>query len=164
MPYRWRGIGVVVLVLAGMLSARAEEKSRARSGSAANTDLVKQGEYLVNEVAHCSHCHTPQDEKGRPDRSRLLQGATLPIRPKKDTENWAGKSPDITRSGVTGEWSKADMIKFLTTGKNPEGEGPTPPMPVFRLHKEDARAVSHYLKSLPGKGGHKRKEGGKDTE
>ena len=154
------------MVTAGIWYVHAGEKSesaqpRARDGGA---DLVKRGAYLVNEVAHCSHCHTPQGEKGQLDRSRLLQGATLPIRPKEKTEHWEGKSPDITRSGLAGMWSEEEMIKFLRTGNNPEGEKPTPPMPVFHLHQEDARAVALYLKSLPGKMDHKRKEGGKGTD
>ena len=31
-------------------------------------------------------------------------------------------------------------------------------MPVFHLHPEDARAVTLYLRSLPGKKGDQRKE------
>ena len=91
------------------------------------------------------------------DRARLLQGAVLPIKPKEPTEQWAGKSPDITHSGLAGMWSEAEMVKFLTTGKNPDGEGPTPPMPVFHLRPEDARAVTLYLRALPGKKGPARK-------
>ena len=166
MRYRWIGMGAVVLVSAGIWYIRAAEKSgvaKPKAGDSAAA-LVKRGEYLVNEVAHCSHCHTPQGKKGQLDRSRLLQGATLPIRPREKTEHWAGKSPDITRSGLAGMWSEEDMIKFLRTGTNPEGEKPTPPMPVFHLHQEDARAVALYLKSLPGKKGQKRKEGGKGTD
>jgi hypothetical protein len=61
-------------------------------------------------------------------------------------------------------WGEDDMVKFLTTGKNPEGEGPTPPMPVFRLHPDDARAVTAYLRSLPGKKGPRQKERGKGLD
>src|SRR5947209_20218496 len=107
MRHSWSGVVAAVLLVAGIWYVQAGEKSesakpRARDGDA---DLVKRGEYLVNEVAHCSHCHTPRGEKGQLDRSRLLQGATLPIRPREKTENWAGKSPDITRSGLAGMWS-----------------------------------------------------------
>jgi hypothetical protein len=127
--------------------------------------LLKHGEYLVNEVAHCSHCHTPQDDRGMPDRTRLLRGASLPIRPKKETKNWADKAPNITSRGLAGKWSEAEMIKFLTEGVNPDGEKPTPPMPVFHLHARDARAVVLYLKSLPGRKERRdRKKEGNDTE
>jgi len=150
----WVGIGAVVLVVAGIWSARAGQKSPpGAEPKGEDAALVRHGDYLVNEVAHCSHCHTPSDDKGRPDKSRLLQGATLPIRPKGETKDWAGKSPDITGGGLAGKWSEADMVKFLTTGQNPDGDMPTPPMPVFHLHKDDARAVTLYLRSLPGKKG-----------
>src|SRR5690348_17854198 len=59
------------------------------SSDVCSSDL---GEYLVNEVAHCSHCHSPRGDKGQPDRARLLQGATLPIRPKEPTNDWTDKS------------------------------------------------------------------------
>jgi alcohol dehydrogenase (quinone), cytochrome c subunit len=143
------GIGVVALLAAGAWFARAGEPPAAPAGG--EDALVKRGEYLVNEVAHCSHCHTPRGDQGRPDRARLLQGATLPIRPKEPTPNWADQAPDLTRSGPAGKWSEADWVKFLTTGRNPHGEEPNPPMPVFHLRPEDARAVTLYLKSLPGK-------------
>ena len=109
-------------------------------------------------MAHCGDCHTPQDGRGRPDPARALRGATLPFRHKKETEDWSGRSPDITSRGLAGEWGEAGMIKFLTTGVNPDREKPTPPMPVFRLHARDAHAIYLYLRSLPRPG-----EGG-DTE
>jgi mono/diheme cytochrome c family protein len=146
-------VGIAVLVVTGGWRAQADDESRKQNRQADTADLIKHGEYLVNEVAHCSHCHTPQDDQGRPERGRLLRGATLPIRPKKETSNWADKSPDITRKGLAGEWKEEDMIKFLTTGVDPEGEKPRPPMPLFHLHARDARAVVLYLKSLPGGNG-----------
>jgi len=145
----------VVLVLGVWLSRGSEQ---AGFGGEAKEDAAgrKHGEYLVNEVAGCGHCHTPQNDKGQPDKARLLQGAVLQIAPKKATKNWADKAPDITHSGLAGKWSEADLIKFLTTGENPDGMKPMPPMPIFRLKKEDARAVTLYLRSLPGKKGAER--------
>jgi hypothetical protein len=154
MCYRWIEIGAAALLAAGAWHGRA-------GGESGDADLVRRGEYLVNEVAHCTHCHTPHGGNGGHDRARLLQGATLPIRPKEPTKNWADRAPDITRSGLAGKWSEDEMVKFLTTGEDTDGEKPAPPMPVFRLHKDDARAVTLYLRSLPGKGGGGGKGGGK---
>ena len=56
-------------------------------------------------------------------------------------------------------WGEADLVKFLMTGKDPEGHEAHPPMPAFRLNEEDARAVTAYLRSLPGKKGQPRKDG-----
>jgi len=148
-------VAIALLLALGLWQIQADQESRAKkTNSPDNADLIKQGNYLVSEVAHCGHCHTPLDSKGQPDRSRLLQGATLGIVPKQKTDNWADKAPNITSSGLAGKWSEQEMIKFLTTGVNAEGDKPTPPMPVFHLNTRDARAVFLYLKSLPGsKGG-----------
>jgi mono/diheme cytochrome c family protein len=145
-----RGLGVVAVLAGATWAVHAAEPPRA--GAKGDDSLVKRGEYLVTEVAGCTHCHSPKGDKGQPDRGRQLQGATLPIRPKEPTKDWADKSPDITRGGLAGKWSEADLVKFLTTGKNPDGADPTPPMPAFHLHEQDARAIAAYLRSLPGKG------------
>jgi cytochrome c553 len=140
-----RGVSVVVMLAAGVWLARADEPTKSGPKSGDGGQLVKRGEYLVTEVAGCTHCHSPPEDKGR-----MLQEATLPIQPKQPTKNWADKAPDITRSGLAGKWKEADLVKFLTTGKNPDGMIPTPPMPAFHLHDDDARAVAAYLRSLPG--------------
>jgi len=141
-----RGVSVVVMLAAGIWLAPAAEPPK--SGPKGEDALLKRGEYLVTEVAGCTHCHSPPG-----DKARMLQGAELPIQPKQPTKNWADKAPDLTRSGLAGKWKEADLVKFLTTGKNPDGEAPTPPMPAFHLHDDDARAVAAYLRSLPGSKG-----------
>jgi hypothetical protein len=55
------------------------------------------------------------------------------------------------------------MVKFLTTGSDPDGKKARPPMPAFRLNARDARAAYLYLKSLPGPsegGGKNRRDAG----
>ena len=153
MRLRLLTLGIAIVVAASVWQVTAAPQTKAIQTGIADSNLRQHGDYLVNEVAHCSHCHTPQDDQGRAEQARLLRGATLPIRPKKETRHWADKSPDITSKGLAGEWSEQDMIKFLTTGVDPEGEKPRPPMPLFHLHARDARAVVLYLKSLPGGNG-----------
>jgi mono/diheme cytochrome c family protein len=113
----------------------------------ANAALVKRGDYLANEVARCGDCHTPRDARGELDQTRAMQGAPLWVRPARRGKDWEDKAPDITASGKAGDWSEEKMIRFLSTGKKSD-----PPMPAYRLTAEDARAVTAYLRSLPGKG------------
>jgi mono/diheme cytochrome c family protein len=150
MRLKYLAAGIAVLIAVGLWHVRAGPDSGAKED---RSDMVKHGEYLVSRVAQCGDCHTPRDAKGEPDRSRLLQGTTLGFVPRKKTEHWADMSPDITGGGLAGKWSEEQMIKFFTTGVNPDGKKPIPPMPVFRLNERDARAVTLYLKSLPGKKG-----------
>ena len=85
-----------------------------------------------------------------PDRGRALRGTTLPIRPKKETKDWADESPNITSRGLASKWSEGEMIKFLMTGIDPEGKKARAPMPAFRFNASDARAIYLYLQSVPG--------------
>lgn len=144
------------IVLTAAWLARADDPPAARSGGKGDDALVKRGKYLALEVAHCDHCHTPH-EKGKHDESKLLRGATLPIKPTDPKADWADESPDITRSGLAGKSGEAGMVKFLRTGKNPAGKDPIAPMPAFHLTEEDAKAVARYLLSVGGaeKGGRK---------
>jgi len=147
-----------------MWQVRAGQESGAKEARSQDTaDLIKHGDYLVNAATLCGDCHTPQDNRGRPDRARLLRGTTLPIRPKKETRNWADKSPNITASGLAGQWSEEEMIKFLTTGIDPDGMKAMPPMPAFRLNARDARAVFLYLKSFAGPEVGKKEQRGKGS-
>jgi mono/diheme cytochrome c family protein len=158
MRYVWVGVCAAVVLAAGIWQSRAGQQPglRAAKGGAA----LKHGEYLVSRVGLCGDCHTPRDAKGRPDLARALQGAPLTFQPKEKVEGWADHSPDITGGGLAGKWTEAQVVKFLTTGLDPDGKKAAPPMPAYRLEEGDARAVALYLKSLPGKKGTGRKGDG----
>lgn len=49
--------------------------------------------------------------------------------------------------GLTG-YTDEQEIRLLTTGITRNGTPPRPPMPPFRLTREDAAAVVAYLRSL----------------
>jgi hypothetical protein len=39
--------------------------------------------------------------------------------------------------------------RVLEEGMGPEGEALRPPMHIYHMHREDAKAIIAYLKSLP---------------
>jgi mono/diheme cytochrome c family protein len=146
--------GWIVLSLAGLVtlggwSLLADEKPKAEGK--ADAAQIKRGEYVVNTLARCAVCHSPHNAKGEPDMARHLQGATVPFTPKVKPKEWEDESPDITMSGKAGEWTEDAMVKFLTTGGDAKGEKPDPPMPSYKMNAEDAKAVTAYLRSLPGR-------------
>jgi hypothetical protein len=144
-------LAVAILAAIAVWQVRAAQEPRAKQkGGADAAGLREHGAYLVNAAILCGDCHTPQDARGLPDRARLLRGATLPIRPKKETKNWVDEAPDITSRGLAGKWGEEGMVKFLMTGTDPDGHKARAPMPAFRLNARDARAVFLYLQSLPG--------------
>jgi mono/diheme cytochrome c family protein len=112
-------------------------------------DKVERGRYLVEEVGKCQACHTPAGENGELDRSQWLKGATLNFAPTNATPKWHKTAPDITGSSRLFErWKDEGVLNFMTTGLNPRGGKADPPMPTYKLSKEDAEAVVAYLKSL----------------
>jgi mono/diheme cytochrome c family protein len=144
------GVGIG-FIIHGQIAA---EQPKAKAPNADQAALIKRGEYLVNEVARCGDCHTPRNGRGKPDNTRLLQGGPMPFAPRVKAGEWEDHSPDITASGKAGKWTEAKMVKFLSTGGKSD-----PPMPAYHLTEDDARAVTAYLRSLPGKqGGDNKKE------
>ncbi len=116
------------------------------SANAAGPSLaeVARGKYIVEQVALCGDCHTPHDDKGEPIAAQTLRGAPLAFKPTVSMP-WADKAPNI--AGLRG-WEESDAIKFLMTGKAYNDLPPRPPMPGYKLNKEDATAVARYLRSL----------------
>jgi mono/diheme cytochrome c family protein len=108
--------------------------------------IIERGAYLVNEVARCGDCHTPRDDMGKLDSAKHLQGGPTWITSKIAFKKWHKTTPDITASGLATKWSEERLVKFLSTGVQADM-----PMPAYRLTTDDAKAVTAYLRSLPGK-------------
>jgi mono/diheme cytochrome c family protein len=107
---------------------------------------IERGKYLIDKVALCGDCHTPHDEQGQPIAGQKLQGAALAIEPTVPVPIWAAMAPGI--AGLP-RWSDADAVALLSTGESTKGIRVRPPMPAYRLTRQDAEAVVSYLRSLP---------------
>lgn len=131
-----------------VLAAAAAVAAVGAGGDAPNEDQARQierGRYLTHSVAMCVQCHTPRDEEGVLIMERAFQGAPVPVpRPPWSTE-WASEAPAI--AGLPGR-EEEFLIPVLVTGRRPEGRVPQPPMPPFRMNREDAQAIAAYLRSL----------------
>jgi hypothetical protein len=109
-------------------------------------DQVQRGRYIVTSVARCIDCHTPRDERGNLRESRLLMGAPTRYLPAQPTSDWPTICPRI---GGTPPATDEQIIRLLMTGVWKDGGHLRPPMPQFRMTREDAEAVLAFLKSLP---------------
>lgn len=107
--------------------------------------LVERGKYIVEGVAMCERCHTQRDEYGNPDRARWLMGGPTQTQPTYPSPAWSVREPRLAGSPPG---TDAEFIRLLTTGISRTGLPPNPPMPPFRMKREDAEAVLAYLKSL----------------
>ena len=138
MAMSWRSAAVAASLIA-VASASLEGAGQS------DADRVARGEYLVNNVAMCVQCHTPRDERGELERSKLLQGAPVPVVSPYPNDQWAFTAPRI--AGLA-PWTEEQLVTLLTTGARPTGERPKLPMLPFRMTREDAEAVVAYLRSL----------------
>jgi mono/diheme cytochrome c family protein len=108
------------------------------------TDSKARGKYLALHVAMCVQCHTPRDQEGNLVERELFLGAPIPL--KDIPEGWANQAPKLAR--LPGGWTEQDLVRFLQTGKRPDGSSPRRPMPPFRMSKEDAAAIAAFLKTV----------------
>jgi mono/diheme cytochrome c family protein len=138
----WVICGLVLVVgclVTGDLRAPAQEQPKGDS-------QIERGAYLVNAVARCGDCHTPRNEKGQLDTTKHLQGAPTWFTSNIKFKKWHNTTPDLTASGLATKWTEERLVKFLSTGEQADM-----PMPAYRLTVDDAKAVTAYLRSLPGK-------------
>jgi mono/diheme cytochrome c family protein len=135
---RSRSLAFLLLVASAAVSAFGGEK---------NAALIKRGQYLVHDVAGCVDCHSPRDEKGQFLPDKHLTGSALAFAPTVPMP-WSPAAPAI--AGFEG-YTTEQAVTFLMTGERPSGVPPLPPMPAYRLNKEDAKAVVAYLKSFSKK-------------
>jgi mono/diheme cytochrome c family protein len=140
-----KNVLVMFLLLVGVAGAGFGQNKPAAAGSRRDEGSATRGEYLVNNVAVCSQCHTPRNSTGAPDRSKWLEGAPLWLISAEPVENWPLQAPRIA-GALPG--TDAEMVKLLTTGIWKTGTYLRAPMPQFRMTPEDAESVVAYLKSV----------------
>ena len=123
----------------------AQNHAGAKSPKVPSSAQVARGEYIVKGIAGCGDCHTPLDQKGEPIKDQWLQGSKLFFGPLIPIPMWTDTAPKI--AGLEG-WDTENAIRLLMTGLGPSGQPPRPPMPQFKMNRQDAAAVIAYLKSL----------------
>ena len=128
--------GSIVLVFA-FCGIAVRSNSRPATQSSADKDRIERGRYLVEQVAICSDCHTPHTEKGQPIADQALQGASTVFKPLQPAPTGPSTPPLVGFPGISDD----QAITFLTIGKDPSGQLAAPPMPQYRLTREDATAV-----------------------
>jgi mono/diheme cytochrome c family protein len=138
----------VALVATNLCPLGYGQNARPAAGKApsrGSENAVARGKYIVEGVARCGQCHTPRDAAGRPDESHRLEGAPVWLKPAQPVADWPLEAPRIAGNPPG---TDAEMVKLLTTGIWRDGRFLRPPMPQFRMRRQDAESVVAYLKSL----------------
>jgi mono/diheme cytochrome c family protein len=138
-------IAALALFLELMTVAQEAKPVKQAANAGGNSAQVARGKYLVNDVAMCVNCHTPRNENGKIEPTKLLMGTSTFFRPAQAMPDWPQVCPRI---GGTPPGTDEEMVTLLTTGIWNTGQRLRDPMPQFRMTREDAEAVVAYLKSL----------------
>ena len=138
------GMAVAALLLALAVAGASQGDSAAQPRS--TEAMIERGSYLVQHVAMCVQCHTPRDSEGNLIPSLLLHGEAMPVRSPFPRIEWAVRAQHI--AGLPG-YTVEQGVRLLTEGITASGGRPKPPMPPFRMNREDAEAVVAFLKSSP---------------
>ena len=123
----------------------AGQESGKTAHSADRSSQVIRGKYIVDNLAMCGTCHTPHSSSGEQDRAHYLEGAPLWLNPTMPIADWPLRAPRLAGQP---SGTDAEVVTVLTTGIWKDGKPLRPPMPQFRMTKEDAEAVVAYLRSL----------------
>lgn len=127
------------------LPTRAFGQEETSSIASTGDAQIERGRYLARHVAMCVECHTPRDPDGDLIESKLFDGAKVLVKNPLPNNPWAAYAPQL--AGLPG-YQPHEVIHVLTEGKRGDDSHPRPPMPPFRMTREDATAVVQYLQSL----------------
>lgn len=114
------------------------------AASADSGSLVARGEYLATRVAMCVQCHSGRDRNGDILESEKFRGAPLPASSPYPNKEWALRAPAL--AGLPG-FTDAQIVALLTDGQATDRTPPRPPMPPFRMSRQDAEAIVAFLRT-----------------
>ena len=110
---------------------------------------VERGKYLVESIAGCGNCHTPQGPNG-PVMNRALSGGPPMVEGKLFTAQPSNLTSD--RQTGLGRYTDAELKIMIREGKRPDGSLIGPPMP-FNFYRSmadaDLDAIIAYLRTVP---------------
>jgi len=103
------------------------------------------GAYLVDGLAHCGACHTPDNFLGGTKHSKAFEGGNAGL------QWYAPGLGNNLRDGV-GDWSEAEIVEYLKTGANVKSASAGPMTEVVMnstqyLSDADLNAIAAYLKN-----------------
>ena len=117
------------------------------SSTASSETPLERGRYLMNGIAACGNCHTPQGPGGPVAGMELAGGLVIEEPPFTAIGSNITPDPD---TGI-GRWSDDEIVRAIREGIRPDGSLIGPPMPIalYRdMSDSDARAIVAYLRQV----------------
>jgi mono/diheme cytochrome c family protein len=133
----------IPILLSAIFSIYSCTSSSNNTVDIALSTKIDRGDYLVNAVANCMHCHADRD-------FTKFGGPPVP-----GTEGKGGQRKGVFVSNITpttlGSWTDQEIERAITTGINNVGDTLFPTMPSMSykyLTKYDAESIVAYLRTL----------------
>lgn len=124
------------------------------SGDPPVPEPVAEGKYLVS-LAHCGNCHTPRDDAGKPDESRLFAGgrAFAAMSFQGEGRVWSSNLTPHKKTGI-GKYSDDQLMTAIVELDKRDGKAIVGPMTFYvgawsQLKHKDVKAIVAYLRTLP---------------
>ena len=137
------GYVAILFLLSVVLFGNSCNNSPNKTTSDSLTAKIKRGDYLVNAVANCMHCHADRD-------FTKFGGPTVP-----GTEGKGGQRKGVFVSNITPtalrNWTDQEIERAITTGITNVGDTlffTMPSMSYKYLTKYDAESIVAYLRTL----------------
>lgn len=130
-PFQANAVAKVLNAL-GMFGPGSVGEPITSAQSAPQPGTVEHGAYLVS-LAACRDCHHED-----------LAGGPLPF-----SGPGVPQSANLTPAGNLSNWSEADFMAAVSTGKRPGGSLLSAGMPRYQINDEDLADIFKYLQSLP---------------
>jgi mono/diheme cytochrome c family protein len=114
---------------------------------AAQSAQWNRGAYLVQGLAHCGACHTPDNWLGGTKHSDAFEGGSAGL-------HWAAPGLGVNIRDGVGGWSAAQIVEYLRTGANAKSASAGPMSDVVMnstqyLSDADLNAIAFFLKNRP---------------
>ena len=124
-----------------------------------HTAQWNRGAYLVEGLGHCGGCHTPRNFMEAEEGGKApLTGAALAELGEGVVRDWFSVNLRPDEHGGMGNWSVAEIVRLLKSGRTEEHGAAVGPMAEVVGHSTqylsdaDLTAIAVYLKSLPPSG------------
>jgi mono/diheme cytochrome c family protein len=112
------------------------------------TPPADRGAYLVGGLAHCGACHGQRNAWGATDGPLDLRGGAV------TSPGWYAPALDDAREAGMAQWTQADVVALLKSGRNAHATTSGPMAHVVagstqHLADEDLQAMATFLRALP---------------
>jgi mono/diheme cytochrome c family protein len=112
------------------------------------TPPTDRGAYLAGGLAHCSACHGQRNAWGATDGPLDFRGGAV------TTPGWYAPALDDAREAGVAQWSQADVVALLQSGRNAHASVSGPMASVVagstqHFTDADLQALATFLRALP---------------